>query len=134
LQIVERVLKGGGSGLASVDGAGGASQQSLLAYQTTIGEASVFPGGGMTISQPLNLDLSSAMSPTSGAALVYDANSIDTRPIIQLQVQTSSGSGVPSDIKLDLTFNGVNEGTVTFSTTVAVVGIHAVKGVRNRFR
>ena len=65
------------------------------------------PGTGtISISQPLDFDMSPGTDVGGNPALVYNEGTVDDHPIIQVDVPTAPDAGVPSDIKLTLIFDG----------------------------
>ena len=84
-------------------------------FSTTLGEATVYPASGvLSVSQPLSFDLNST---TGGVtpSLVYNSGTVDVQTVLQLQVGTYAGYGVPLQILVTLTWNGTPEGTTTFT-------------------
>ncbi len=56
-------------------------------------------------------------SPGVTAGLVYDGGSVAVQPIIQTKLTTDASTALPSNIYAVLTWDGVAQSTVTFSTT-----------------
>ena len=54
---------------------------------------------------------------TPGQALVYQSNTVDTRPIIMVETSLRADSSVPDEIRAQLTFNGTAGTTYSYSTT-----------------
>jgi RHS repeat-associated protein len=63
--------------------------------------------GALALSQPLTL----------GHELVYRSDTVNPHPIVVLETSLLSSSGVPDSIDARLTFNGVQESTVSYDTT-----------------
>jgi RHS repeat-associated protein len=82
-------------------------------FHLPLGEATVFPGSGvLSVNQPLSFDLASG----SGGvlpALVYNSGTVNVRPVIEFQVAVATGV-VPTQILVDLIWNGTDVGTTTF--------------------
>lgn len=68
--------------------------------------------GAMTLSQPLTL----------GHELVYRSDTVDPYPIVVLETSLLSSSSVPDSIDARLTFNGVQESTVSYTNTGLAAG------------
>ena len=73
-------------------------------FQDPLGGADVIlPGtGSVSASQPLDFDLNPGTSVGGYPALVYNSNTVNVKPIVQITLPTNAGSGVPSTI--DMTF------------------------------
>jgi YD repeat-containing protein len=86
-------------------------------FLVPIGEAQVDPNtGSLQISQPLDFDQSPSTTVGGNPALVYNSNTVDVRPIIKVVIPTDSTLPLPTSIDLQLTWNGTQQSSVSFST------------------
>jgi len=94
------------------------SNDPAQAFLLPLGEAVVdLNQGGLRLSQQLDFDQSPGTSVGRDPALVYNSATVDVRPVIQLSLQTDPNGPVPTEVQLQLTWNGITEAPVTFSTT-----------------
>ncbi len=78
-----------------------------------IGEASVaLNTGGLRLSEALNFDRSAGAA-GGGTALVYNSNTVDVRPVIELHLDGAFPQ-TPTGIVVTLTWNGATPETTTF--------------------
>jgi YD repeat-containing protein len=97
------------------DGGGNDPERQFL---LPIGEAQVdLNQGALRLRQPLDFDQSPGTSVGRDPALVYNSATVNVRPIIQVAVQTDPLGPVPVQAQVQLTWNGVNQGTVPFSAS-----------------
>ncbi len=90
----------------------------LQATVVPFGLASVSPNtGGFRTAVPLDLDQSPGTSVGRDAALLYNSETVSPKPIIEFTVTTVAGNGLPTEIDVDLTFNGTDQGNTVFSTS-----------------
>ena len=74
---------------------------------TGVGEVAVdLNTGAARISQPLDFDSSPGTSLGGNPALVYNGNTVDVHPIIDVFIDTHGDSVLPDNIKVDLFWNG----------------------------
>jgi RHS repeat-associated protein len=70
--------------------------------------------GNNTVSQSLDLDQSGG-SQSNGAALVYNSNETNSKPVISVAVQTDNSQALSAHATVTLTFNGVTQSSQTYS-------------------
>jgi RHS repeat-associated protein len=86
------------------------------AYLVSEGEATVdLNQGALRLSQPLDFDQSPGTSVGGNPALVYNSATVDVRPIIQMTLSGPGYGPAPTQVQLQLTWNGVQQTPVTFS-------------------
>jgi hypothetical protein len=73
--------------------------------------------GALQLSHPLDLDQSSGTSASGGAALIYESERVNVKPIVQATIQSDSTTALPSTITAQLTWNGSVVATQSFTTT-----------------
>jgi RHS repeat-associated protein len=76
--------------------------------------------GGLLLTYPLDFDQSPGTSVGGNPALVYNSNTVAVRPIVEVNLGSSSGDPVPSKIQVQLV--GDNASLHTFATTGHVAG------------
>ncbi len=85
------------------------------------GDAAVLPGtGSLLLSEPLSLNVTPDTPVLGGApALVYNSDTVDVKPIIELVYSTNPGGSVPSNLLAKLNWNsgGYPATWTTFSTS-----------------
>jgi len=63
--------------------------------------------GGVRLSQVLDFDQSPGTAVGGDPVLVYNSDTVQVRPIIEVQLGTQAPPGVPQDITVQLTWDGV---------------------------
>src|SRR5207302_49166 len=70
------------------------------------------------VTHPLDFDLSPGTSVGGNPALVYDSSTVNPKPIIEATLDSDPSGSVPTNISVQLTWNGGTPQTaVNFSTT-----------------
>jgi len=83
-------------------------------FSVPIGEVNVSPATGTaSVTESLDFDQSPGTSVGQNPALVYNSARATSQPIIEVEVPTDAGSGVPTDIKVTLFVDGATT-TATF--------------------
>jgi RHS repeat-associated protein len=96
----------------------GGSNDPLGSYLLPIGEAVVdLNNGGLRLSHALDFDQSPGTGVGGNPALVYNSNTVNVHPVVQVALQTSPTGSTPTSIQEQLTWNGTVQNWVTFSTT-----------------
>jgi RHS repeat-associated protein len=72
--------------------------------------------GNVRLTHGLNLDLSGG-GQSGGAALVYNSDSTNVKPIIQATLQSPNNAALPATVSAVLTWNGSAGATLTYSTS-----------------
>jgi RHS repeat-associated protein len=70
--------------------------------------------GDVQLSAPLNLDQSGG-GQGGGAALVYNSDSVNVKPIVQATLQTANNAALPGAVTAALTWNGGTPATFTYT-------------------
>jgi RHS repeat-associated protein len=78
--------------------------------------------GDVHLSHALDLDLSPGTSASANAAIVYNSDSVNVKPIVQATLQSVNNAALPGSITASLTFNGSSTGTLTYSTAGLAAG------------
>jgi RHS repeat-associated protein len=73
--------------------------------------------GDVSVSHPLDLDQSPGTGQGGSPALVYHSSSVSQKPVVQVTLPSANSASLPATITADLTFNGTQAATVTYSTT-----------------
>ena len=121
LTMVGQVLQAQGSAQVTAQWSATAQQAAVdpqQAYLLTLGEASIdLNQGAVDISQALDFNQSHGGIDGGSPALVYNGATANARPTIQVALDSTTSSVVPSQITVQLTFNNVAQAPVTFNTT-----------------
>jgi RHS repeat-associated protein len=72
--------------------------------------------GNVQLAHSLNLDLSGG-GQSGGAALIYNSDSTNVKPIIQATLQSPNNAALPATVTAVLTWNGAVGATLTYSTS-----------------
>src|SRR5262249_45396790 len=73
--------------------------------------------GGLRIVQGLDFDRSPGTDVGGVPALVYNSDTVDSRPVVQAQLKSSADDPVPDEIRVRLTWDGKPQEWVTYQTT-----------------
>ncbi len=73
--------------------------------------------GDVSLSHPLDLDQSPGDDQAGDPALTYHSSQVDSKPIVDVDLQSPNTTSLPSSITARLTFNGTVGTTMTYSTS-----------------
>jgi hypothetical protein len=73
--------------------------------------------GDVRIQHALDLDQSPGTAQSGDPALVYNSAWVDVHPVIQVSAPTAVTTSLPASLTAQLTFAGVTQTAVTYSTT-----------------
>src|SRR5207253_2806964 len=73
--------------------------------------------GNVQLAHPLDLDKSPGSAQAGNPALVYNSSSVSAKPVIQATIATPNNASLPSQIGIQLTWNGSTGSTVNYNTT-----------------
>src|SRR5262249_24516899 len=73
--------------------------------------------GNVQLAHALDLDRSPGSGQSGSPALVYNSDSVSVKPVVQATIATPNNAALPSQIGIQLTWNGSTGTTVNYSTT-----------------
>ncbi len=93
------------------------SQDPQSALLVPVGEATAdLNSGGLRLSHSLDFDQSPGTAVGGDPALVYNSQTVAVRPIVEVNLATDPQQPLPASVQVRLTWNGVSQGWVSFST------------------
>src|SRR5262249_39545504 len=86
-------------------------------YQQSFGPASVaLNSGALLLAQQLDFDLSPGTASGRDPLLVFNSGTLEVRPVIQADLKGAAGVETPSELEVQLVWNGQPQGWRTVST------------------